>query len=421
MKAKCECTFNNFINNQIVSGFDIGGITDAFTIISSINIEVFQCILDIFKLEYFKKCIGGFFILGLTIIQIICIFSFLINGLHFISNHIFSLIESFSLYKQKHNLNNPPKKKSKKSKKNIKGESLDNFSQSTNTKNQMINIIHSERDKKKNSNTLIFDKYNIFEKGKFEKTEKNNINPKFKEESNEYYNKINEYLNISFYEKDFYDVLDKETRSFGTYFYEKFKENQIIVNTFCLNEIFRPKPFKIILFIITIELYFVINGLFYNEEYLSELFNSNEPEYFFSFVPRRIAELFYTSCVSIIISYLIGCFSIEEEKIKRIFVKFKKDELKIKYELSLILKTIKIRFYLFFIFSLFLSIVSFVYICCFNIVYPYIRIEWIKSSIFIFIVMQIITILLTFLESSLRYLAIKCNSEKIFKLSLLLN
>ena len=218
-----------------------------------------------------------------------------------------------------------------------------------------------------------------------------------------------------------YDVLDKETRSFGTYFYEKFKENQIIVNTFCLNEIFRPKPFKIILFIITIELYFVINGLFYNEEYLSELFNSDKPEQFFSFVPRRIDKFFYTSCVSIIISYLIGCFSIEEEKIKRIFVKFKKDELKVKYELSLILKTIKIRFHLFFIFSLFLSIVSFIYICCFNIVYPYIRIEWIKSSIFVFIVMQIITFLLTFLESGLRYLAIKCNSEKIFKLSLLLN
>ena len=73
-------------------------------------------------------------------------------------------------------------------------------------------------------------------------------------------NKINEYLNNSFDEKDFCDILDKETRSFGTYFYEKFKENQIIINTFCLNEIFRPKTFKIILFIITIELYFIITS-----------------------------------------------------------------------------------------------------------------------------------------------------------------
>ena len=165
----------------------------------------------------------------------------------------------------------------------------------------------------------------------------------------------------------------------------------------------------------------VINGLFYNEEYLSELFNSNKPEYFFSFVPRRIAELFYASSVSTIISYLIGCFSIEEEKIKRIFVRFNKDEIKVKYELSLIIKTIKKRFNLFFIFSLFVSIFSFIYISCFNIVYPYIRIEWIKSSIFIFIANQIIIFLLTVLECCLRYLAIKCNNEKMFNISLLLN
>ena len=114
-------------------------------------------------------------------------------------------------------------------------------------------------------------------------------NQKKKDINYEYYNKINEYINNSFDEKDFCDVLDKETRSFCTYFCEKFKENQIIIYTFCLNDIFRPKVFKIILFIITIELYLVINGLFYNEEYLSELFNSNKPEYFFSFVHRRIA------------------------------------------------------------------------------------------------------------------------------------
>ena len=158
----------------------------------------------------------------------------------------------------------------------------------------------------------------------------------------------------------------------------------------------------------------------YNEEYLSELFNSNEPEHFFSFVPRRLSQFFYTSVVSIIISFLIGFFSIEEEKIKRIFIRFKKDDSKIKIELISTFKEIKRRFISFFLLSLFLSIISFIYICCFNIVYPYIRKEWIKSSIFIFIIMQIINFLFTFLECCIRYIAIKCNSEKLFKISLLL-
>ena len=124
--------------------------------------------------------------------------------------------------------------------------------------------------------------------------------------------------------------------------------------------------------------------------------------------------------MSIIISYLIGFFCIEEEKIKRIFVRFNKEVLKVKYELTLIIKELEIKFKLFIIFSLILSVFSFIYISCFNFVYPYIRIEWIKSSAFIFIVMQISNILLIITESCIRYLAKKFNSERLFKLSLLL-
>ena len=43
--------------------------------------------------------------------------------------------------------------------------------------------------------------------------------------------------------------------------------------------------------------------------------------------------------------------------------------------------------------------------------------EWIKSSLFLILLDQFINFLITFIESSFRYLAIKCNSEKFFKLS----
>ena len=60
MKAKCECTFNNFMNNKLVNNLNVGAISDVLTILNSFNIDVFKCILYIFKLKYFKKCIGGF-------------------------------------------------------------------------------------------------------------------------------------------------------------------------------------------------------------------------------------------------------------------------------------------------------------------------------------------------------------------------
>ena len=149
MKAKCECTFNNLMSNDLISNLDVGGISEVISILQSFNLEVFKCIVDIFKLKYFKKCIGGFFILGLIIIQIGCIFSFLNNRFYYIRKHIISLGEFFSLYQQKLNFSSLPKKqKSKTWIKNTKRDSLENFFQSTNSKNQILNKISFERDKK---------------------------------------------------------------------------------------------------------------------------------------------------------------------------------------------------------------------------------------------------------------------------------
>jgi hypothetical protein len=237
--------------------------------------------------------------------------------------------------------------------------------------------------------------------------------------SNEYMNKIENFLSPSFDENDFDDVLCKDHRKFCEFFLEKFKNNQIFINTFFIQEIFRPLALKFIILIMTIEFYFVINALFYNEEYLSELFNSKKKDTFFSFIYRRINDYIYISAANGIISYIIGYFFIEDTKLKRIFVRNKNEEMKLKYELSILINNIGKRFIILIFFSIFLSIIFFIYISCFNIVYPYIREEWIKSSIFIVILMQTINFCITLIETCFRYLAIRCNSKKFFTLSLL--
>ena len=228
---------------------------------------------------------------------------------------------------------------------------------------------------------------------------------------------MKDYLSLSFDENDFDDVIEKEKRTFCKYFCQKFKINQIFINTFFINDPLRPKCLKILVLIMTIELYFVINAIFYNEDYLYDLFNSNKKEYFYSFIPRRFNEFIYTSAVSGIISYFVGYVFVEEEKIKKIFRRNKDEEIKMKYEISVVVKDIETKFKTLIIFSFILSVLCFVYISCFNNVYPYIRVEWIKSSLFILILMQIINLLFTLMECIFRFIAIKCNSEKIFKIS----
>ena len=68
-----------------------------------------------------------------------------------------------------------------------------------------------------------------------------------------------------------------------------------------------------------------------------------------------------------------------------------------------------------------ISIFSWYYLSCFNNVYPHIKTEWIISSIFIILIVQILSIIVSFLVTSMRFISIKIESEKLFKLSLLLN
>ena len=118
---------------------------------------------------------------------------------------------------------------------------------------------------------------------------------------------------------------------------------------------------------------------------------------------------------------IIDCFFIEESKIKRLLLREKNDLLKMKYEMSEIIYSIKKRYKAFIFICLIISIISWYYVSCFNNVYSGVKIEWIKSSIVIIIIMQILSCLARLLEAILRHISFKCKSERIFKLKSLLS
>ena len=163
-------------------------------------------------------------------------------------------------------------------------------------------------------------------------------------------------------------------------------------------------------------LYFVINGLFISESYISELYNSNEEdENFFSFLPRSIERLLYTTIVSLLIGYLTSFFFLEEKKVQGIFKRDKENIIILKQNINNLIKTLKIRYISFIIVVFVILIMSLYYLLCFNYVYPKTQMEWIKSSIAIIIIIQILSILQILLEAILRFLSFKCESEKLFK------
>ena len=156
--------------------------------------------------------------------------------------------------------------------------------------------------------------------------------------------------------------------------------------------------------------------MFFNEEYLSELYNSDEEETFFSFFPRSISRFFYATIVGYVVGIIMDCIFIEESKIRRIFLREKDDPIQLKYEISVNAKGIKNRYTVFIFLCIFISIISWYYISCFNNTYPGVKNEWIKSSITMIIIMQILSFLNILLQSILRSLSFRYKSENLYKI-----
>ena len=169
--------------------------------------------------------------------------------------------------------------------------------------------------------------------------------------------------------------------------------------------------------ILKIELYFTINALLYNDDYLSELFNSNKKDNLFSFIQRRTNQVLYILAINGSISLFFELFFPDEEKFKRIFLRNKNNEDQIKTELELQNKEIKKNCIILIVLNILLSAFFMIYISCFNFAYPYIKREWMISSIFIFILMQAINFILIFFETCVRYISLKFSSPRLFTLS----
>ena len=227
-----------------------------------------------------------------------------------------------------------------------------------------------------------------------------------------------EYLATSPDEMEFDDAIKKDKRGFCRYFLDTLEENQSIAYTFIASDPINTRMIKLILFLLNIALYFVVNGLFFSEAFISELYHTKEKdETFFSFIPRTIDKVIYTTIVTSFISYMTDFFFLNENKIKGIFKREKDNRTILKRSIAMLISEIQKRYISFLIMTFVILVISLYYILCFNYVYPKTQIEWIKSSILIIIIMQILSVLKCLYEAIFRTLAFKCESEKLYKVA----
>jgi len=426
MKAICECKLKDLLSGtkdaSRIFGFDFA------ELIESISIDVIRCYKTLFQIDYIKKCYGGFFTLFLIIVQTILVVIVKKKSIPHLKIITLFIVDNYSkLVKSQSSLESPPRKK----KNNLKSSQLFNFSENSNLQNET----KYKLSQKSNKSHLNCDnekiKVNIFNAGK--KIKKYNLTQiknrkiysklKAKKKSNIFniqkVKVINlaEYLKSSMDDLDYEETIVRENRKFYRMFLDKLIVKQMIVDIFYNNNWIIPRSIKFIFFILRIDLYIVVNALFYSEEYITELFYSEEKEKFFSFMPRSLNRIIYTSIVSNVLDFIISLLFPSENKIKKILIRKRNNLKEMKIKIYIAIKKIINNYWIFIITSYAFNIISLYYVSCFNNAYPYLKYEWIKSSIFIIILIQIFSIFGCFLYAFFRFISIKCKSQKIFRIS----
>ena len=420
MKAICKCTLRDLLNEAKDATKLLG--LDFSDLVDSLSIDVIKCYKTVFQYKYFVKCYGGFMCLILIVLQTICVIVAYKVSIYDLRKNAFWLVQNYTNILQSQDLISFPPKRRKRSSCNDNSDNSEilksKISQKS-FKSPLINKTQKETLEKLNKTKFNSRKtISIFKdvrRSKLTSSLKTNSIYSNLQENKEI--NLKEYLKTSMDDLDYDEALEKENRGFCKMIAGRLIIKQVFINLFYNSNWIIPRSIKFIFFIVRIDLYFVVNAVFYNEEYISYLYYSEEEVTFLSFVPKSLNRIIYTSVVSSVLDFIISLLFPTENKIKRILIRKKNNIKAMKIKLFFSVKNI-INNYVSFIFvSYVLTIVSWYYITCFNNVYPYLKIEWIKSSIFIILVMQLLSFIGCIFFSFLRFISLKCKSERLYRIS----
>ena len=423
MTATCDCKFNDIANSNLIKDNAIldSAFGEILDLINSSNILVFKCIKNMFT--HFSSSIGGWISLSLICAHIGMTLVFFLISSPQVNKYLFSLTYNYISYiknSPKKEPNLPPKRKIINLKKSDKNVSSVNSQENLKIKRSKLNpatvpkspqenfVVHFEEGNIKISDVNMDTLENIKESEKKSVIDEQKFSKTF----------FKEYMSTSLDDMEFDDAVAMDHRKYCEHMKENLKEDQMIANTFIAEDPIKPRTIKVILLILNFILYFVVNGLFFSEEVISELYNvDEEEENFFSFFPRSLERLIYATIVSIIIGIITDFFFIDEKKIKGIFRREKDNINVLKKNMAELMSDLKKRYIAFISVVSVILFISTFYLLCFNYVYPYSQIEWIKSSITIVIIMQALSTLKCIFETSIRFLSYKLRSEKLYKIS----
>ena len=414
-RASCYCNIqskDSEIDLNIETKFNMKGMKDIFfQYINNSNFRVLECYKVAFDLSNIFENIGRIIMTVILLIFIVLFLVFLIKGnkdISFYLNKVGKII--FINNGGNNNLKKKIKLKSKNSKKSfinninkikksninnakkrddnsnlsnpIKIKKFKNYRNKENIKTMIGSLSGKTIVSTLNSNTILFKKNLLNTKNnKFKGKKKVNIfnsnknNILFCNIINNFNNKktikndkeiikrntqLNDQeLNSLKYEKAL--ILDK--RTYFQYYYSLLKRKHLILFIFVPTNDYNLQYIKIILFLLSFSLYFSINGFFFKDETLHQIYvTSGNANYIY-----QISSILYSSIIPSIIKLLLQLLSLTEMSI--LALKKQKHEREFIKKAKTIEKCFRIKFSIFFILSFLLLFFFWYFISCFCGVY----------------------------------------------------
>ena len=236
-----------------------------------------------------------------------------------------------------------------------------------------------------------------------------------KDSSRSFSDEEESYLDEELNEMEFIDAIDKDQRSFISYYVSIISEKEIFLATILNKSIFYPISLRLIMLFFTISSFFFLNAMFFTEDYISARYHSSENLNIWYILKNEISKSVYASLLGMLIEKIIGLLiSSNSEYIK---IKKMKRTMDCFVELAHFLIEVKKKYIITLVIISIITIVYWYYLFIFCSVYHSNQISWIQSSLISIVINSIFPILVCLVIGVLRKLSFKLNNKLIFKIS----
>ena len=421
-KAKCSCDIVEFPSSFSKMKIDKSEIIKNFIDIKNIvNINILVCYKVLFTLKGIRNNYGSYYLLVIIVLHFIIIILYysknLFRRIQYKVRDIAFGIKNIQLL-QIENIHNgkstkinkkmdkikEKKKKPKKIKKALKirnDEKL--FSKFTSKEKNLIDKSLSRKEESilNNNNFISYLNLNIKGKKKDFKKDNNIVNDRLVTISNfsELLNKIGKIMKYNDEELNglnYESALQMDKRNYCEYYYSLLITKHDIFFTFCNNTDYNSKIIKLDLLIFNFSFEFTINTLFFNDDTMHKIYK-DKGKYNIIY---QISQSLYSSIISMIFNYILRMLALSQDEI----IDFKNIQSYnyVNKRMFRLIKIIKIKLILYFIFSSIFLLFFFYYISMFCAIYSNTQIHLIKDTLISFLFSLSIPIIINLLPGLFR-------------------